>query len=325
VRALTVTDTPTTEGTVRGLALTERPTPRPAAGEVTIDVEAAGIGLIDALWASGAMPQHEGFVPGLEVAGTVREVGAGVVDLHVGQPVAALLPGAGGFAEVATAVAALVTPVPDGMATAQAAVVPINTVTAHLALTTVARLAAGESVLVHAGVGGLGSQFGQVARALGAARVDAVVGTPEKLLVARDLGYDHAHLRAEPATVPDGAYDVVVDPVGGDATARAFQALRGGGRLVRVGNASRAGDVGLSSLAHWLENKTTAGFNVGAWLGDHPEQGAESLRWSLGAVAGGTVRVDLTGTGELADHAAMLADLLSGATTGKLAFLVGRE
>ena len=326
MRALTVNDihsgTGTRTGPVRGLALADLPAPRPEPGEITIDVEAAGIGLIDAFWASGVMPQQEGFVPGLEVAGTVRELGDGVTEPGVGQRVAALLPGAGGFAEVVRARAALVAPVPEGMGAAQASVVPVNTVTAHLALTRVAHLAAGESVLVHAAVGGLGSQVGQVARALGAVRVEAVVGTPEKALAARELGYEHAYLRSELATVPGGAFDVVVDPVGGDATADAFRVLRGGGRLLRVGNASQAPDVALGSLAHWLENKTTAGFNVGAWLGDHPEQGAASLRWALDAVARGELRVDVTATGGLAEHESLLAALLAGETTGKLAFLL---
>lgn len=318
MRALTTTRA----NEVHTLQLSETAAPTPADGEVTIDVHAAGIGLIDAFWASGFMPQQPGFVPGLEVAGTVRELGRGVVGLAPGQGVAALLPGAGGFADVARASAALVAPVPEGMTTALAAVTPINTVTAHLALTTVARLGAGESVLVHAGVGGLGSQFGQIARALGASRVDAVVGTPAKRHLAETLGYNTVYLRDELEALPDASYDVVIDPVGGDATAAAFRVLRSGGRLIRVGNASQADDVALSSIGHWLQNKTTSGFNVGAWLGDHPEQGAESLRWALDAVAGGDIHVELSRTGSLAEQAAMLASLRNGETTGKLAFLL---
>ncbi|MBO1900374.1 zinc-binding dehydrogenase [Leucobacter weissii] len=305
-----------------GLALVERPAPVPAAGEITVDVEAAGVGLIDALWATGAMPQQDGFVPGLEVAGTVRELGDGVTAFEPGQHVAAILPGAGGFAEVARASAALVAPIPDGMDVAQASVVPVNTVTAHLALTTVARFARGEAVLVHAAAGGLGSQFGQIARTLGAGRVDVVVGAPAKRGTARDLGYDHAYLRDRLPDVPERGYDIVVDPVGGEATADAFRVLREGGRLLRVGNASQAPDVAVSSVAHWLENKTTTGFNVGAWLSRRPEDGAASLRWSLAAVASGEIDVPLTGTAALGECAALLERLLSGATVGKLALLI---
>ncbi|PPG29063.1 zinc-binding dehydrogenase [Pseudoclavibacter sp. RFBB5] len=318
MRALTTTTT----GHDHSLRLTERPVPNPQADEVTIDVEAAGIGLIDAFWASGYMPQQAGFVPGLEVAGTIRELGQSVAGFRVGQRVAALLTGAGGFADVVRATPALVTPIPDGLTTTHAAVVPVNTVTAHLALTKVARLEGGESVLVHAGAGGLGSQFAQIARELGASRVDAVVGSAAKRQVAGTLGYDNAHLRDEVSTIPDSTYDVVIDPVGGAATESAFRLLRSGGRLVRVGNASQADDVSLSGMDHWLQNKTTAGFNVGAWLGEHPDHGTQSLRWALEAVTRGAIHVDLSRTGSLDEHEALLAPLLRGETTGKLAFVL---
>ena len=306
-----------------GLVLSELAAPQPGAGQVSIDVEYAGVGLIDALWVTGAMPSGPGFVPGLEVSGTVRSLGEGVGNFDVGQQVAAILPAAGGFADVACAPAALVSPIPAGLRVDLAAVVSVNTVTAHLALTTVARFSAGESLLVHAGVGGLGSQFAQVARALGAGRVDAVVGTSAKQNIARELGYDHSYLRSELESIPSSTYDIVVDPVGGAATEAGFRVLRGGGRLVRVGNASQAPDVALSSMAHWIENKTTAGFNVGAWLAEHPGQGTTSLKWALEATAQGLIRVDLTKVGEVDQISDLLATLERGETTGKLAVRMG--
>jgi len=126
-----------------GLVLSELAAPQPGAGQVSIDVEYAGVGLIDALWVTGAMPSGPGFVPGLEVSGTVRSLGEGVGNFDVGQQVAAILPAAGGFADVACAPAALVSPIPAGLRVDLAAVVSVNTVTAHLALTTVARFSAG--------------------------------------------------------------------------------------------------------------------------------------------------------------------------------------
>lgn len=305
-----------------GLERTEVEAPTPADGEVSIDVHFAGVGLIDALWTTGRMPSQLGRIPGLEVSGTVRELGAGVDAFAVGQKVAAILPNTGGFAEVVCAPGQLVAAVPDALAMDLASVVPVNTVTAHLALTTVARFAAGESLLVHAGVGGLGSQFAQVARALGAGRVDAVVGTGAKKEIARGLGYDNGYLRADLAAIPEDIYDIVVDPVGGKATEDAFRVLRSGGRLLRVGNASQAEDVAVNSTQHWLQNKTTAGFNVGAWLAAHPEEGTESLRWSLDAVANGAIRVDLTDIADITDAARLLEALEAGRTTGKVALRV---
>lgn len=305
-----------------GLEYAEVETPLPAEGEVSIDVDFAGVGLIDALWTTGRMPSRLGRIPGLEVSGSIRELGTGVTDLTVGQKVAAILPNTGGFAEVVCTPASLVAEVPNALAMDLASVVPINTVTAHLALTTVARFAAGESLLIHAGVGGLGSQFAQVARVLGASRVDAVVGTDAKKEIARGFGYENSYLRDDLAAIPEDFYDIVVDPVGGKATEDAFRVLRSGGRLIRVGNASQAEDVAVNSTQHWLQNKTTAGFNVGAWLAAHPEEGTESLRWSLDAVANGTIRVDLTDVANITDAARLLEALETGQTTGKVALRV---
>ncbi|QIK63729.1 zinc-binding dehydrogenase [Leucobacter viscericola] len=299
-------------------------TPNPGPGQVTIDVAFAGIGLIDAFWTSGFMPSGPDFVPGLEVSGTIRELGEGVTGFSVGDPVAAILLGAGGFAEVACVPATHVAAVPQGLSLEMAAVTAVNTVTAHLALTRSARFEPQDSMLVHAGVGGLGSQFAQVAQALGATHVDAVAGTEEKRGLAQHLGYRSAYLRSEIGRIPEGAYDVVIDPVGGEATEIGFRALRNGGRLVRVGNASQSPDVQLSSLAHWLENKTTTGFNVGAWLSSYPEHAAESLRWSLDAVASGAIKVDLTRVGMPDELPEMLAELERGETTGKLAVQMRR-
>lgn len=295
-----------------GLDDTEVPSPSPANDEVSIDVQFAGVGLIDALWTTGRMPSRLGRIPGLEVSGTIRELGENVTTL----------PSTGGFAEVVCAPASLVAEVPDDLTMDLASVVPINTVTAHLALTTAIRFVPGESLLIHSGAGGLGSQFAQVSRALGAGRIDAVVGTDAKREIALGFGYEHSYLRDDLSAIPGDTYDIVIDPVGGEATADAFRVLRSGGRLVRVGNASQAADVAVNSTQHWLQNKTTAGFNVGAWLADRPEKGADSLRWSLDAVARGLIRVDLTETADLADAARLLEALEAGRTTGKVALRV---
>ena len=78
----------------------------------------------------------------------------------------------------------------------------------------------------------------------------------------------------------------------------------------------------MNSTQHWLQNKTTAGFNVGAWLAAHPEEGTESLQWSLDAVANGAIRVDLTDIADITDAARLLEALEAGRTTGKVALRV---
>jgi len=109
-----------------GLEYAEVETPSPADGEVSINVNFAGVGLIDALWTTGRMPSQLGRIPGLEVSGTIRELGAGVTDFTVGQRVAAILPNTGGFAEVVCTPASLVAEVPNALAMDLASVVPIN-------------------------------------------------------------------------------------------------------------------------------------------------------------------------------------------------------
>jgi len=149
-----------------------------------------------------------------------------------------------------------------------------------------------------------------------------VVGSDTKKKIAGGFGYDNSYLREDLAAIPEDIYDIVVDPVGGKATEDAFRVLHSGGRLIRVGNASQAEDVAVNSTQHWLQNKTTAGFNVGAWLAAHPEEGTKSLRWSLDAVANGTIRVDLTDIANIIDAARLLEALEAGQTTGKVALRI---
>lgn len=164
-------------------------------------------------------------MPGIEVAGTVggRRVCATVAF--------------GGFAEVALAPEFVVFDLPDAMSFAQGAAMVTNYQTAHLALTRRGRLAAGESVLVLGGAGGVGLAAIQVAKALGAGRVSAVVSTEERARAAREAGADAVHLADSEWEKAEEA-DVVVDPVGGDAFRRGLRALRPEGRVLVIGFAS---------------------------------------------------------------------------------------
>ncbi len=151
--------------------------------------------------------------------------------LKPGDPVVALTINRGGaYGEVAVTNANLVAPLPPGMDPTLAAAVPANTTTALVALERVAHLKPGEHVLVHAAAGGLGSQFGQIARLLGAARTVGVVGSEAKRRAALDLGYDEVWLRSELGDAAGGQFDVVVDPVAGPTRQTSLDLLRLGGR-----------------------------------------------------------------------------------------------
>ena len=127
--------------------------------------------------------------------------------------------------------AELVVPLPAGLDPVVAAAAPANSTTALVALEEIAHLRRGESVLVHAAAGGLGSQMGQVARLLGAGRVVGVTRSQAKRQEILDLGYDEAWLTEDLAEADPAQFDVVADPVAGPARLRSLDLLRTGGRL----------------------------------------------------------------------------------------------
>src|SRR3954454_13951365 len=156
--------------------------PHPGAGEITIDVAYAGLNFMDVMARRGD-PGYAAswpYRPGLEVAGTVREIGADVVGLSVGDRVAAV-PAGGGLAEVATARAGLTVPVPAEVSLRTAAAVPLGLATAMLLIAEVGRFAPGESVLVHSASGGIGSALAQLVPLLGGGRLIGTVGRADKV------------------------------------------------------------------------------------------------------------------------------------------------
>lgn len=208
------------------LELRDLPRPEEGADEVLIRVAGAGVNFSDVLALAGRYPgPPPPYVPGIEVAG--HEEGSG-------RQVLALIP-SGGYAEVARADRRLVFDA-EGLDLPRAGGYALVTLAAYFGLRHAARLQPGESVLVLAAAGGLGSTAVQMARALGAERVFAVASTPEKRAVALQLGADAAYSYEDPLPT----VDVVVDGVGGDASLTAMNAIRPLGRALLVGASSGA-------------------------------------------------------------------------------------
>ncbi|AEM85671.1 quinone oxidoreductase family protein [Streptomyces violaceusniger] len=293
------------------------PIPVPGPGQVAIDVAYAGANFAEVLYRRGVVDVPLPFVPGIEVAGYVRAVGEGVEDLWPGRPVAALtIVDSGGYAEVAVTSADLVAPLDGldiGMGTAAA--LPSNSTTAFLVLDRVARIAPGESVLVHAAAGGVGSQLGQAARLLGAGRVVGTVGSASKIDTAKGFGYDEVILRDRLADA--GRFDIVVDMVGGSTRRASLDRLASMGRLVIMGNASGAQDVGVPANELWFTNRTVSGFNLAAFAAAHPDEAGRALRRAVEAVAKGELRVQVEAL-PLERVAEAHRRIEAGATTGKL-------
>ena len=246
--------------------------------------------------------------------------------LKPGDPVVALTINRGGaYGQVAATNANLVAPLPPGMDPTLAAAVPANTTTALVALERVAHLRPGEHVLVHAAAGGLGSQFGQIARLLGAARTVGVVGSEAKRRAALDLGYDEVWLRSELGDAAGGQFDVVADPVAGPARQTSLDLLRLGGRLLAVGDAAQAGDPMVSSNSLWLRGVGVLGFNLGAFTAADPRTTGVYLRRALNLAASGEVTVHIAERAPIREAPRVLADMAAGATIGKAVLVHERE
>jgi NADPH2:quinone reductase len=279
----------------------ELPDPRPAAGQVAIDVTHAAVGMIDVIFRRGDRsgdPRFPSppFVPGLEVAGTIRELGEGVTDFRVGEPVVTLsLMTLGGYATVALADARLTVSLANTtIDPAQAVAVLPNATTAYLALTTVAHLREGETVLVHGATGGLASAFPAVARALGATRILGTVGSSSKTDVARSMGYDEVltHDRF-PDALSGQKFDLIVDPVGGPAHRASLDLLAPLGRMLLVGHASTTPEEPIRGNDLWVRNIGVLGFSVGPILQAHPLRARPATSAVINLIEQGKLRVPI--------------------------------
>lgn len=220
------------------LALGERAVPEPGPQEVLIRVTAAGVNRPDVLQRLGLYPPPPGAsdIPGLEVAGVIVRLGAGVAAFHEGDEVCALLTG-GGYAEFAVAHEGSCLPVPERVSLVEAAGLPETFFTVWANVFDDAKLQSGETLLVHGGAGGIGVTAITLAKAMGA-RVIATASSAEKLSSIRALGADAAlDYRSgdwESEITSMGGADVVLDMAGGDFVKRNMAALNPGGRHVSI-------------------------------------------------------------------------------------------
>jgi putative PIG3 family NAD(P)H quinone oxidoreductase len=219
----------------------QRSLPQPAEGEVLVKVAAAGVNRPDIMQRQGLYPPPKGAseIPGLEIAGEVVALGAGVKRWKLGDKVMALVVG-GGYAEYCLAHEGHALPVPPGLTLVEAAAIPETFFTVWHNTFERGRLRAVETLLVHGGSSGIGTAAIQLAKAFGA-RVIATAGSAEKCEACRKLGADLAvNYKAEDfvaatktATGGKGA-DVVLDMVGGDYIERNYEAAAVDGRIVQI-------------------------------------------------------------------------------------------
>ncbi|AGP64674.1 MULTISPECIES: quinone oxidoreductase family protein [Mycobacterium] len=306
------------------LRYVDTPQPSPGPGEVLIEAEAIGVNYIDTYFRSGQYPRQLPFILGQETSGTVVDTGEGVEGFTAGDRVVTAA-ASGGYAEYATAPASFTASVPDGVPADVAASALLKGLTAHYLLKSVYPVQAGDTVLVHAGAGGVGLILTQWAHLLGA-RVITTVSTPEKARMSAKAGADEVLSYPDDAdefgeqirALTDGAgVAAVYDGVGATTFDASLASLAVRGTLALFGAASgpvppfdpqrlnAAGSVFLTrpSLAHFV--RTGQEFS---WR-------AEEL---FSAIARGDITVEVGGRYPLADAARAHEDLQGRKTTGSI-------
>ncbi len=308
------------------LTLDQVPDPEPGPGQLLVRVLGAAANFPDVLMCQGAYQVRPPlpFTPGIELCGEVVRLGAGVTGFTAGDRVigSPALP-SGAYAELALMTADTALPAPDGLDDAEAAAFFITYQTGWFGLHRRARLAAGETLLVQAAAGGVGSGAVQLGKAAGA-RVIGVVGGPRKAEVARGLGADVVIDRrsedfvavVKEVTGGHGA-DVVYDSVGGEAYTKSTKCIAFEGRILVVGFAS--GQIPSAPLNHALvKNYSIVGLHWGLYQTKEPQAGRECHRQLTRLVADGAIRPLVSERLPLEEVPEVLHRLAHGDTVGRV-------
>ena len=307
------------------LRYTDVERPEPDEGQVQIEVRSVGVNYADTMRRRNqyVLRQDLPFVPGSEAAGTVSAIGSGVENVSVGDRVVTLL-GTDGYAGYAVAAAEALIPIPDGLDFDTAAAIPLQGLTAYHILKTSGAMQPGESVVVHAAAGGVGTLAVQMAKLMEAGTVIATASTGEKLDLVRSLGADvlvnYAEEdwpdRVKEATGGRGA-DVILEMVGGDEFLQNnLRCLAAWGRMVVFGAAS--GERGtIVPVDLMRKNHSVVGFFLPQVM-SRPDLYLPSLQEMLGWIQSGELKITVGARYPLQDAAEAHADLEGRRTTGKI-------
>lgn len=304
------------------MKLVEREARQPGDGEIAVDVAASGVNFIDVYHREGRYPMQLPFVPGLEGAGTVTALGAGVTGLKPGDRVAwATVQGSYASQHILQAAVAL--PVPAAMDLKDAAALPLQAMTVHMLIVDVWRLSQGQTALVHAAAGGVGLLLCAAAKHAGA-RVIGTTSTPEKAALARAAGaddvilYTEVDFEAEVKRLTDNrGVDVVYDSVGKTTFEKSLNCLRPRGMLVLFGGSSGPAPtidpiVLMQKGSIFLTRPTL--FHYTATVAERQARWAGVVEWWRA----GVIKATVGGTYPLAEAAQAHRDLEARKTTGKL-------
>ncbi|WP_321341401.1 SDR family NAD(P)-dependent oxidoreductase [Breoghania sp.] len=268
------------QGALDGLSWRTVERRAPGAGEVEIEVKASGLNFRDVMWALGLLPEEaleDGFAGptlGMECAGVITRVGAGVTAHAPGDAVITFAPAC--FASHITVSETAMAPMPRAVSFTEAATIPVTFVTAFYALIELARLQPGETVLIHGGAGGVGLAALQLAKWRGAT-VISTAGTPEKRNFLRLLGADHVYdsrsldFAEEVMDLTDGdGVDVVLNSLFGEPMERSIEILKPFGRFLELGKRDYYGNTRIG-LRPFRQNLTYFGIDADQLLTRQPE------------------------------------------------------
>ena len=311
-------------GSIDDLRLDEVPSPPLNAGQLRIRVRAAGVNFPDILLVQGLYQMKPAlpFSPGLEVAGEIMELGAGVSGFALGQPVMATLMW-GGFAEEVVVPAAMAMPISPAIDYESAAALQLAYGTADVALRHRARIKAGETLLALGAAGGVGLAAVELGKLFGA-RVIAAASTDAKLALAREAGADELinyaseslRDRLKDMTAGRGA-DVIFDPVGGDLFDQALRRIAWEGRYLVIGFASGRIPAAPANIA-LLKNASIVGLFWGAYWQHEPAVIKRSFQQLLRHLEAGDIKPRIHGSYPLADAVEALRDIQDRRVMGKL-------
>jgi len=299
----------------------------PAAGEIVIDIMAAGVNFPDVLIIQNKyqFKPELPFTPGNELAGTVHAVGAGVTQYKVGDKVFAFVP-QGAFAQQVKVTADAVLPMAAGMDFDTAAAITLTYGTSHHAVVDRAQLKAGETMLVLGAAGGVGLAAIEIGKALGA-RVIAAASTAEKLAICKEHGadvlinYTTEDLREAIKAATNGkGPDVVYDPVGGSYTEPAFRSIAWRGRYLVIGFAN--GEIPKLPLnLPLLKGASLVGVFWGDFARREPAHNLAAMQELMRWLAEGKIKPHISARYALADTPQALIDMASRKVTGKIVIL----
>jgi NADPH2:quinone reductase len=311
-------------GPVESHKVEEIADPRAEAGQVVVDVKAAGVSFPDVLIVQGKYQFQPPFPfsPGGEIAGIISEVGEGVVDWKIGDRVIAMT-GNGGIAEKVVAFEMTLMPLPETMDFKDGAAFPLNYGTTYHALKQRGQLQAGETLLVTGAGGGVGTTAIEIGKAMGA-RVIAAASTDEKLEIAKNLGadevinYSDGELKEKVKALTDGlGADVIYDPIGGDIFMQCMRCINWKGRVLVIGFASGPIPEVPTNLA-LLKGCSIVGVFWGRFTGAEPEENSQNFDELFALHAEGKLKPQITKSYSLDDAAEAIASLENRKATGKV-------